>query len=235
MNKRGSHIDVIISFIIFISFIVFTYAILQPTLTIKGGKTSVADNLEPILVNNLSGDLTIISLVTNQTSPNCIKLNNFFGNTNINPTIVVENSTGFVFTAYNSINDLYINTSSNPSNSLFYVYYSPEFNPIASNTLTCSIFSYTIGQISSSSQDILDSNVIQLINNYNNNYNTVKNWFNLSVTNNFGFSFTYQNQTVIKTNNTIPPFTNVYSGGFPVLYLTGNTSLQSGLLTIQVW
>jgi hypothetical protein len=248
-NKRGSHIDVILSFIIFISFLVFSYAILQPTLTTTVGKTALANSLQTSLISNLSGsNFTIISLGANQNSVhNCIQLKTFLGNANIiNPTIIVRNSSGAVFTAYNaSGGDVYVDVSSNPKLSyLFEVYYSSSFNLISSGTLNgCGTLqqgssqnNYIIGQISTSSSPyIFDFNVLKLIRSYNQSYDSVKSWFNLSGPDNFGFNFTYQNQTIIGTNNKIPAFTNVYAEGFPVLYVTNNSSIQSGLLTIRVW
>jgi hypothetical protein len=146
MNKRGSHVDVIISFIIFVSFIVFSYVLLQPTLTTQQNKESIASSIESSLVNNLS---------------------------------------------------------------------------VGNNI---------------SAQTISDNNTIQLINAYNQNYNSVKSWFNISPSDNFGFNFTYQNQTTIGTNDEVPKFSSVYSQAFSVLYITtNNNNTQSGLLTVRVW
>jgi hypothetical protein len=247
MNKKGSHIDVIISFIIFISFIVFSYVILQPTLTTQEGKTSLASSLDKSLVDNLSGgNLTVISFGVKQNiQRNCIQLTGFLNNANISRnTIVLRNSTGAIFPVYNSSSDLYVDISSNQQlNYFFDVYYSPNFNLIPSGTLSnCNVLSqgsssnsYAIGQIFSSSQYIFDFNILKLINSYNSNYIALKNWFNISGADNFGFNFTYQNQTIIGTNSRVPPFSSTYAEGFPILYVTGNNSLQSGLLTIRVW
>lgn len=246
-NRRGSHIDVIISFIIFIGFIVFAYALLQPTLTTQEGKTSLANSLDISLVNNLSGgNLTITSFAAKQSpTRNCLQLVGFLNNANINSsTIVLRNSSGALFPIYNSSGDLYVDVSSNPqANYFFDVYYSSAFNVISSGTLpSCNALQqggtsngYTLGQISPSSQYLLDFNILRLINSYNSNYISIKNWFNLSGTDNFGFNFTYQNQTMVGTNSKVPAFTNVYAEGFPVLYINGNKSVQSGLLTIKVW
>jgi hypothetical protein len=247
MNKRGSHVDVIISFIIFISFVVFAYVILQPTLTTQADKTTLTNSLDTALVTNLSGgnNLTIISFSAKQsTIKNCIQLSSFLNNANIKTTIVLRNSTGVIFPVYNSSGDLYVDVSSNPQlNYFFDVYYSPAFNQITSGTLSnCNLLqqgnsanNYIIGQISTSSQYIYDFNLIHLINNYNTNYGSIKNWFNLSGSDNFGFNFTYQNQTIIGTTYKTPAFTNVFAQSFPILYLNGNSSIQSGLLTIRVW
>lgn len=247
MNKRGSHVDVIISFIIFISFIVFAYVILQPTLTTQADKTTLTNSLDTALAANLSGgnNLTIISFSAKQsTVKNCLQLSSFINNANIKTTLVLRNSTGAIFPVYNSSGDLYVDVSSNPQlNYFFDVYYSPAFNPVASGTLpNCNLLqqgssanNYMIGQISTSSQYIYDFNIIRLINSYNANYGLIKNWFNLSGSDNFGFNFTYQNQSVTGTTYKVPAFTNVFAQGFPILYVNGNSSIQSGLLTIRVW
>jgi hypothetical protein len=252
-NRRGSHVDVIISFVIFISFIAFLYILLQPTLTLKQSKQSSAESLETSLINNLSNgstnNLTIISLSARVQGSlqNCVKLTNFLGNANIGNTITIRNSTNYLFTVYNSSSDIYIDVTSGKSSSyLFTIYYSPSFNAIPAGTLNpcnnlqqgSSQNSYAIGQaetVSSLSQNVFDFNVRSLINTYNNNYDYLKSWFNVSPSNNFGFNFTYQNQTSIGTKDNIPQFSEVYSEAFPILYTTGNSSLQSGLLTVRIW
>lgn len=249
-NCRGSHVDVIISFVIFIGFIVFAYILLQPTVVTKQNKETIANSLEASLVKNLSNGtngLIIISVAARQNSlKNCINLKSFLSNANINNTLAVKDS-AINYPAYNSSSDLFIDLSSNIQFSyLFNIYYSPFFNPIPQNILNgCNTLqqgssqnNYTIGQtevVTFASQNIFDFNVISLINIYNQNYNSVKNWFNLSAGNNFGFNFTYQNQTTIGTRDKIPQFAEVYSQSFPVLYIVNNSSLQSGLLTIRIW
>jgi len=253
MNKNGSHVDVIISFVIFISFVAFLYILLQPTLTLKQSKQSSAESLEKSLINNLSNgstnNLTIISLSARVQGSlqNSIKLTGFLSNANIGNTLTVRNSTNYLFPVYNTSSDLYIDVSSGKSSSyLFSIYYSPAFSPILGGTLNpnnnlqmgSSQNNYTIGQaqpVSSLSQNIFDFNVRSLINTYNSNYDYLKSWFNVSPSNNFGFNFTYQNQTSIGTRDNVPQFAEVYSEAFPLLYTAGNSTLQSGLLTVRIW
>lgn len=251
-NKRGSHVDVILSFIIFISFVVFIYAILQPTLTTREVKSSLANSLETALVENMSGaNLSIVSFSINQgASASCIDLSDFLDNANIaNPTIMVRNLTGNIFPSFYSSpsRDLYIDTSQDPeSNYIFQVYYSSEFNIIPTSNLggSCNSLTinnpssgYTIGQTENfTSPYVFDFKVIQLINNYKNDYSSVKKWFNLSAADNFGFNFTYQNQTSIGTGETMPILTNIFSEPFSILYVNGTENgVESGLLSVRVW
>lgn len=251
MEKRGSHIGVIVSFIIFIAFIIFLYALIQPAVTMKQSRGSLLNYLKNALVNNMKSNLTIITINTYETRSsrkNCIKLVSFVSNTNIlTPVkIIVLNSTGSSQVAKTSStdgNDLYI-IRTNPDEYFFKIYSSPKFNEIDSSTESpCTSLTidnpqnnYTIRLIQKYSPGyIFDLNIIKLINDYNSNYQSVKTSFNLTSSENFGFNFTYQNRTSIGTLDKIPSSSEVYSKNFPVLYITENKSLQSGMLTLRVW
>lgn len=254
-NKRGSHIDVIISFVIFVGFIVFFYAIIQPSfVNTSRDKSVIFNSLYLELKQNLTGiNNSIIGVRINlqKSSQNyCIILTNFVGVAGLQspPQIIVYNETGGIYPAYISSKngqDLYINMS-NPSSVLLNIYSSQLFSQIPQNPsgLTpCTSLSYnnqnnnyTIGEIQNSSYNyISDANVKQLINEYNSNYNAVKIWFNLTANTDFGFSFDYQNLTSIGTNDKPPAYKNVYAETFPIIYLTQNNSLQSGNLVIRIW
>ena len=58
MNKRGSHVGVILSFAIFITFMVFLYFIIEPAIRIQGDKQNILDNLERELLEKFSANLT---------------------------------------------------------------------------------------------------------------------------------------------------------------------------------
>lgn len=252
MNKMGSHVDVIISFIIFVSFIVFFYVIIQPTTNFAQDKSGTITYLHDALIKNMTGNLISITILTNYpgTVNNHLQLSEMVDNLSslgiTSMKIVVANSTGAKLNSQSSTDnhDLYIDTSPAGQNKmLLNIYYSPLFNIIPSGSLTNSqslvlnanTNSYTIGSMRNLSFYLLDFNIINFIQTYNNNYSSVKEWFNLSPTDNFGFNFTYQNLTSIGTNDNSLKNGNVYSQLFPVLYLNGNSSLESGSLTIRVW
>jgi hypothetical protein len=246
-DKRGSHIDVILSFVIFISFIVFFYAMIQPNITSKADKTAFLDYMGAELIKNLTGNnLTAISIHVEPQSPHsCLRLGNFMSNAGISSmSLVLKNLTGATFPTYKSGSDLYIDMSQGQSAEFFKAYYSPSFNLIAENTLGNCDPALTLDTLPNSysinkkedytSYYIWGNSINQLITNYNNDYGSVKNWFNLSSTDNFGFGFTYQNQTTVRTNETVPVSVNIYSGAFPTAYISGN-NLEAGNLIVRVW
>jgi len=250
MNKKGSHVDVILSFIIFIAFIVFFYAIIQTNVIAKADKTAFLNFVGGQLMKNLTGtNITAISLQVNPNSPdNCLVLTDFQGSAGISSmSLVLKNITGEDFPAYKSGSDLYIDMSQNQNAKLFKAYYSPDFNVLADNGLDlCNALqinppnnppnTYSISKEEDyTSSYILESSISSLINSTKEDYISVKEWFNVSLKDNFGFSFIYQNNTIVSANEIVPLTINVYSQTFPVAYVSANNSLQSGNLIVRVW
>lgn len=248
MDKRGSHIDVILSFVIFISFIIFLYAIIQPSLSSKEGKTVFLNYIGNELVKNLTGkNLTMTSILVEPQNPrSCLKLTGFKDNARISSmAIVVKNSSGMTFASYKSGSDLYIDMTPSQNSKLFHVYYSPDFSVIGDNplgpcnpalNLDASPNGYSINRAETyTSHYAWGNNTAELISIYNNDYSSVKDWFNLTTMQNFRFDFTYQNGTIIGTEDNIPLSVNVYSEIFPIAYISQNNNLEAGSLIVRVW
>ncbi|MFZ1971011.1 MAG: hypothetical protein WAU65_02425 [Candidatus Nanoarchaeia archaeon] len=248
MNKRGSNVDVIISFIIFIGFLVFFYATIQPSMKTQPDKSTEINFLYQELAKSMGSNLTLITVSTNYQGgvQNHLQLVGMIDNLSslgMPPNIVVTNSTGAIFNSVSSTHDIYVDTSSGAQNQMiFEIYYSPQFSLIPTGTLTGSqnlILNantnyYTIGPVRNTSSYLLDFDIINLIGEYNNNYNALKSQFNISPVDNFGFNFTYQNLTSIGTSGA-PKSSNVYSELFPVTYLYKNSTLQEGNLIVKIW
>lgn len=60
MNAKGSHVGVMLSFVIFITFIVFMFVIFEPNINLGNSKKSVLTYLEKVLVEKFGGDLAVI-------------------------------------------------------------------------------------------------------------------------------------------------------------------------------
>lgn len=251
MNKKGSHVDVILSFIIFVSFVVFFYAMIQTNVIAKADKTALLNFMGGQLVKNLTGtNLTAISIQVNPNSPrSCLALTGFMGNAGIGfMSVVLKNLTGENFPVYKSGSDLYIDMTQNQNAKSFKVYYSPNFSIISDNVLgNCNPAlqinppnnppnTYSINKKEDYTYNyIWESSIGSLIKSYNQDYISVKEWFNVSLADNFGFSFIYQNNTIVSSNETIPSTINVYSQSFPVAYISANSSLASGNLIVRIW
>ena len=61
MKKKGSHIGVMLSFGIFVTFLVFLYSVLQPIIEMEQEKKLILDDLVLALVEMFDSDLTTYS------------------------------------------------------------------------------------------------------------------------------------------------------------------------------
>jgi len=62
-KKRGSHVGLILSFTIFIMFIVFLYTVINPMIKKFEGKESVLDSVKVKILENISEKVTIVSIL----------------------------------------------------------------------------------------------------------------------------------------------------------------------------
>ncbi|MDP2628798.1 MAG: hypothetical protein Q8P15_02790 [Nanoarchaeota archaeon] len=73
-NKKGSHIDVVISFMIFVIFLGFLYSILSPV-KIQRDKESLLDYVEGEIIGKLSSNLTTATIrIANTYDSNCFEI-----------------------------------------------------------------------------------------------------------------------------------------------------------------
>lgn len=247
MNKKGSHIGVIISFIIFIGMIVFLYSVLSPNLNFGQDKSTLVNSLQLELKSSLSGDLTTVSVYANDTSSNCVNFSDFALNANLGSLrAIAQNQNGKVETSGVSGNGFYI-IKSESGEKFFTIYDSTNFSqsaiiPPAESCTTLDYGpgagNYTISQ-EKTGEYVFESAIKSMISKYGTgdgiNYGVLKSQLGVSGQNNFGFDFIYQNGTSIGTLNQIQSSTNVYSQSFPIDYVSVNGSIESGSLVVRVW
>src|SRR3989344_3650275 len=99
-GKRGSHIDVIISFVIFIVFLGFLYSILAPA-KVQEDKEAVLNYLEKTIKDELSSNLTSASFKITTNSPKeCYQILKIIDDENLNVTIKDSNNLVVPFENY---------------------------------------------------------------------------------------------------------------------------------------
>ena len=233
-SKKGSHIEVVLSFIIFIGFLIFLYPILiEPAINIKKDNQYLLDNLEIKLIENISSDLTILSInIDNNSSQNCIRLNNLISDSEINSRIVVKNNPEETQTSYALENDLEIVRNS-VEDVFFKIYYSEEFKELDNTGENpCNPENYTVGLVRTN-EYVFETKIISLIEEYESNYEKLKERLELPSKNEFDFSFVYNNKTTIGIIKEIS--TNVYAEEIPVQYVNKDGNILLGNIIIRIW
>lgn len=230
MKKKGSHVGFVISFVLFITFIIFMYAILSSRVDFGQEKANSLNYVKAEIIERVSENLTSVSVVLNNPGSNCVELSNFLGATGITDRLIVRSDSGNILTSGISGKSLQVNRN---ENTFFRVYESEEFPEISSPLSGCTNSNYILG-LSRDSRDIFESKVLELFGNYTENYEALKKDMKISPGDEFGFGFTYNNGTEIKTpekNVTI----NVYAERTAIQYIKTDAARETGFMDVIVW
>jgi len=229
-QRKGSHVGFVISFVIFITFVVFMYLILNSRIDFGQGKTNSLEYVKGETIERISGNLTSSSVAIGQASPqNCVHLKDFFLKTGISDRFIVRSDSGNVLQSGKSSNDLFVVRN---GNIFFRVYGSEEFGVGGAAISNCQLLSegsqYFVGLIKDS-REIFESKIIGLFNNYIGDYENLKKDMKISSGDEFGFRFIYNNGTEIKTpekNITI----NIYVDRASIQYIKTDAARESGFM-----
>jgi len=238
----------IISFVVFITFIVFLYTVISPAVTTAADKRTVLNYIEERIEKNTSAEFTEISVMITdnpEISPGiyykCVRFEQFFSLVGTPPccTIAKNETGGIQGTYYDSkwFSELEMNRA-NETNLFFKIYYSPEFDLLGKPTgLDCKEVKWeTAYEISSIDTDeyIFEENVYELMDYYNNNYEKLKTELSIPAGNEFEFGFIQSNETRMQVGNASKSV-NVYATETPVQYIDNSANVLSGFISVKVW
>lgn len=229
LNKKGTHVGVVISFVIFITFVVFLYIIVQPKIA-SSTKTNTLDYVEIRILENLSADVTGISVGLANIESTCATLTGFFTEVGIDDKILVSNSVGQGLDVGKSGNDLVVQKGN--QDFFLNIYNSEDFASIL-DTSSCTTITYTIGMVKTTKITV-EQKIIDLIRVYEIDYEGLKKNFVIPSTDEFSFSFKYANGTTIETaekNVSISVFSDTTS----IRYINNKGFEEQGLLGVKVW
>lgn len=229
-NKKGvTHIEIILSFIIFTGFLIFVIAIFRPFNILSNDREN-ADFAERAILNysEIPVDFITLSLMTNIPSDKCFSFNSDL------TKIAVKNESGFRIMAKSDSNNLHIENSGK----FYYIYSSPEI--IEYSTLDISKCKpiqkdsdFKLGLFRSLKM-LSNSSLTRLKEKYNSDYEGLKK--DLAI--NFDFSFAVkdsQGVILINANKTIPSRLGVSSQEMPVQIIYSNGEFKLGIMSVRTW
>lgn len=238
-NKNGSHIGVVLSFIIFVVFLVFLYSTLEPLIKIDEDKEFIAGDLEKELVEKLSTNLTTLTItISGSVDQNCIILDDLISGTKLSSKIIVKDYYKNIIPSYISDtgnSDLIVDRTSK-EDTFLKIYCSEEFEVLDDKSTTgCQLLSteYAI-KLLKSSEYISKAKSEKLKNDYADEYESLKEELNIPEENDFGFGFIYNDGSEIETENEDVVGT-VYVEEIPVRYIDEEANVLSGFIKIKIW
>jgi hypothetical protein len=239
-NKRGSHIGVILSFVIFVAFVIFAYTFLKTPLSSGQGKDTVLNYLEVRLKDKISADLTVATLNVddaNDPSRDCIIFEDFLTKAKMQPArIVTKDASGNTQSSSISGTGLAVERD-NTNVDFFKIYNSSEFDLLGGASPACNsggISQYDIGQIKTQKYIFL-SKISEVLAEYETDYVNLKDELDLSGSDDFGFVFTPRSGEEISAERNAPSSVDIYSKDVSVFYVDENADIMEGNLNIRVW
>lgn len=237
-DKKASHVGMILSFVIFVTFVIFLYTVTEPATRIERGKQDLLQYLEIELINELSSDMTTATVnIDNSIAESCVRFGVVPGTEDMN--IVVKTEQDILEHKKSDAGPNTFVVIDRKSNDFFKVFYSDDFNDASvetpcSNPITLNENTgYSLGLVRTTNH-IFESRIKNMVENFDEDYMEIKNSFNVAPGNEFGFIFqdAYENITGTAEKNTSA---NIYVEEIPIQYVDEEANIKSGFLRIRVW
>lgn len=205
-TKAQSHVEMMLSFVIFIGALIFIFIFLNPFAK-TGEKVSIIDDIQKIVVKNMSSEIGKLSVI---------------GDSGIvDYAFPLEYGNNFVEVQ---------ETFSNPIKCQ--LYFSDVFG---AGTQTCQFTSYAFG-VYSKEEIIVWDKIISLKQNYETNYNGLKSLLDISDDFSFSFKNIGGGEIGVLSVSKDPPVgVNVESKDFPVRVIDSLGNINELILNIRVW
>lgn len=238
-NKRGSHVGVVVSFAIFVTFLFFVYAILEPTMTTERDKQYILAYLKLNLIENVSSDVTTMTVyIEEPVDKDCVKINSVVGEIPEHDELLFKNQDDETLIYEISGGGFRIEVGSGFNGFLRIYHTEGLYSSLGTPECTGNT---PINQIEptfiKSYSEIFESKIGDLNESYYEDYEGLK--VELGVSEGTEFSFYLwdsERNEIFKAENQAPPTTkSVYVEEIPVQYVDEQGNIKFGFLVIKVW
>ena len=242
MNKRGSHVGVVVSFVIFVTFLIFLYTMLQPITVKERGREYILDYLTLNLLGEATGNMTsmLITVLESTGNQDCIDMQDFPEiPENQVENLLIKDSEDVVY-AYQvrPSGNVWIDTGKNFIG-ILRVYYGDdvERSPQGVNT-GCNPKPYAIGYIRVFSE-IFGEKIYELNESYYVDYEGLKAHLGIPEDTEFNFYVLDGQRSdppIIKAAlYPTPTDRSVYVEETPIQYLDEDGNMLFGFLLVEIW
>ncbi len=228
MNKRGTHVEIIVSFIIFIVFLVFLFATVQSPLRKQDDKNGITEGIELDIKEMSSAEITTASIILESGGDACVTLDGTIGDLGVGRNIIVKDYYGN--TIPSSLNGEYLQINRESSSDTFFkIYYSEEFNELGGGS-GCTSESYNLG-FTKTSKYVFEEKFLELI---NMDYSTLKSELKIPEGTEFGYGLVLSDGTTHERGEA-DISTNIFITENPVEYVDLEGNILQGYIKISIW
>ena len=228
-NKKASHVGVVLSFVIFITFLIFLYSAVEPRIKLDKSKQFSLDFLKVELLKEISSNLTIIT-VSGEVNGNrrCLEID--IGDLFLEGQNAIVKDKEERIVGLDLSEDVLKIKSSKGVVEVFKIYFSKEFEDNSENLKKCS--NAEIKRINTN-EYVFEKKITETLEAVEIDYETIKNKFKLSIDTEFGFSFVDKAGQIIGTQEKDVSI-NIYAEEIPIQYVDENANINSGFINIKV-
>jgi len=241
VHKKGSHVGMVLSFVIFITFLTFIYTAMSPAIKIEPSKISLLEYLKKEIINQASDTLVSVSVTTTEIpDKECwiITHSDFLDSGKFNYEnmgVVVRNKDnkmvssgiGFIGTDYTLVN------WADGENFLKLYYSNENFTSPTITSCDNANSEFELGLVISK-KEIFESKLLRMIEKHNESYIGLKKDLNIPFDSDFSFGIVLANGTEIITSSQNVSV-NIFSGEYPIQYVDSEANIKFGTLRISVW
>ncbi|MAH03418.1 hypothetical protein CMI39_01380 [Candidatus Pacearchaeota archaeon] len=238
MYKRGSHVGVMLSFVIFVTFLAFLYSVIEPATKVEKDKQFLLNYLGIELDKLFSANLTSVTVYINESydvsKKDCLEISQISGVEGSNMIVKDKDDNSLNF----DIKGTNIEFENNNTR-FFKIYYSNEqFKNFSGDLKACSKpkenKEYSI-ELIKTDRHLYETKIKNITEEHKENYKKLKEKLNILEGTEFGFSLINNNRSAItETNNSDLPI-NIYVDETPIQYIDEEANVKSGFLLINVW
>ncbi len=205
-KKAQSHVEMMLSFVIFVGALMFIFIFLNPFAK-TADKISVIDDIQRVIIEDIGSEVGKLSVIGDSGT--------------VDYTIPSEYGANFIEVQETFSNPIKCN-----------LYFSDDFSV---GTQTCQFDSYVLG-VYSKEEIIVWDKIVLLKSNYETGYSGLKNSLGISEDFSFNFKSIGGGEIVVLSVSKNPPVgVNVESNDFPVRVIDSLGNINELILNIRVW
>ena len=224
VNKKGSHVSMILSFIIFVVALLFIYVIVSATILRAEPVKNEISHLEENVLKAITSEVWVLRFSEEDLSPSCFSLSK------------PESLEGESAIAFNDSGQINSSISGDEilvdgGSSFVKIYFSNLITNEDSSLSGCiSIFPDSVRK----EKVISEAQILNLMANFSNNYTKLKEELEVPTSMELDLYFEYQNGTTIGEIKK-DPSSEVYSKELNLFFLSKSASNEGGKLRIKIW
>jgi len=237
-GKKGSHVGMVLSFVVFVVFLIFLYSILQPSLSRDESKEQELEYLKSQILNNISEKVSSFSVSFNKgAGQTCLRVT-------YPEKVKGQGAIAKDFSGNNYNSELDISDPDNPASEIdisslgqgqgtMTILYAESF-PLSSGSVLCPNSVHYDDELFLEKDEVIGPKISHLITAYSDDYQKLKEILGISESNDFSLEFEDFNGDIESTPEA-QTAAEVYAEEIPIQYMNFTGGISGGFIRLRVW